>query len=91
MSMLKLASRVLAASAFLSALSSCSTKPLALPIPNVCFERCRVQTCKLSQYYVGKDDEDRQAEELNCTEVNGTQARDCAKLKDACAEALKGR
>lgn len=50
-----------------------------------------MQTCTLSQYYVGKDDEDRAAEELNCTEVNGAQARYCAKLKAACAEGLRKR
>jgi hypothetical protein len=50
-----------------------------------------VQTCTLSKYYDGKDDETRAAEELNCTEVNGTQARYCAELKRQCAEGLKGR
>jgi hypothetical protein len=73
-------------------MASCSTKPLALPIPDSCFERCRVQTCKLSQFYAGHpDDDDRIAEELNCTEVNGAQARDCAKLKGLCAQGLKKR
>jgi hypothetical protein len=62
-----------------------------LPVPSVCFEHCRVQTCKLSQYYVGKADEDRAAEELNCTEVNGSQARYCAALKEKCAKGLEGR
>jgi hypothetical protein len=57
----------------------------------VCFEACHVQTCKLSQYYVGGDDEARAAEELNCTEVNGSLARDCAKLQAACREGLKRR
>lgn len=69
-------------------MASCSTKPLALPIPDVCFEECRVQSCKLSKYYVGKGDEDRAAEELNCTRVNGSQARYCAKLKSECAKGL---
>jgi hypothetical protein len=50
-----------------------------------------VQTCVLSQYYLGGDDEARAAEELNCTEVNGAAARYCAKLRDECAKGLKAR
>lgn len=50
-----------------------------------------MQTCHLSKFYEGNDDEARAAEELNCTEVNGTKARDCAKLHDACAAELKRR
>ncbi len=90
--MKSMASRLLALSATLFAIASCSTKPsLELPIPDVCFEACKVQTCTLSQYYTGKGDEDRAAEELNCTEVNGSQARYCAELKRQCAEGLKTR
>ncbi len=48
-----------------------------------------MNTCVLSQYYIGGDDEARAAEELNCTEVNATQARYCAELKRQCAEGLK--
>lgn len=83
---------LLVASATLLATWSCSTpqsKELQLPVPSVCFELCNVQTCKLSQFYIGKGDEDRAAEELNCTEVNGSQARYCATLKQKCAEGLK--
>jgi hypothetical protein len=70
--------------------ASCSTRPsLELPVPSVCFEVCKVQTCTLSKYYDGKDDEARAAEELNCVEVNGSQARYCAELKRQCAEGLR--
>lgn len=57
----------------------------------MCFERCTVNTCTLSKFYDGKDDETRAAEELNCDEVNASKARECAKLKDACAAGLKDR
>jgi hypothetical protein len=52
---------------------------------------CRVQSCTLSQYYDGKDDGARAAEELNCVEVNGSEARYCARLKEACAAGLRDR
>lgn len=54
----------------------------------MCLEECRVNTCTLSKFYDGKDDELRAAEELNCTEVNASAARDCAKLKAMCAAEL---
>jgi len=80
--------RSLAFSAILFGIASCSTAPSLAP--QACLERCRVNTCLLSQYYVGKDDDEaRVAEELNCIEVNASQARDCAKLKDVCAAALE--
>lgn len=50
-----------------------------------------MQSCTLSQFYTGKGDEDRAAEELNCTEVNGTEARYCAEIKRKCVDALKNR
>jgi hypothetical protein len=56
--------------------------------PQVCAEECRVNTCKLSKFYDGKDDELRAAEELNCTEVNATAARYCARIKLECKKAL---
>jgi hypothetical protein len=84
--------RLLAASAILSVIASCSTRPsLELPVPDVCFQACRVQTCVLSKFYTGKADEARASEELNCTEVNGAQARYCAELKRQCADGLKAR
>jgi hypothetical protein len=48
-----------------------------------------VNTCTLSKYYDGKDDETRAAEELNCVLVNANDARECAKLHEKCAQALK--
>jgi hypothetical protein len=59
-----------------------------LPAPAICLEQCRVNTCLLSQYYVGGDDEARAAEELNCTLVNANAARECAKAKAQCAKTL---
>lgn len=51
-----------------------------------------MQTCRLSQYYVGAaNDDDRIAEEINCTAVNGSAARYCAALRDKCAAGLKAR
>lgn len=55
----------------------------------VCLERCRVNTCTLSKFYDGKDDETRAAEELNCTLVNANAARECAKLHAECAAGLR--
>lgn len=49
-----------------------------------------MNTCLLSKYYDGKDEEARAAEELNCTEVNATAARMCAKIHDTCARELEG-
>ncbi len=57
----------------------------------MCLEACRVNSCTLSKFYDGKDDEARAAEELNCTLVNASAARDCAKIHQECAQALKGR
>jgi hypothetical protein len=57
----------------------------------VCLERCRVNSCTLSKFYDGKDDEARAAEELNCTEVNATDARSCSKIHETCAKALETR
>ena len=54
----------------------------------MCLESCRVNTCTLSKYYDGKDDETRAAEELNCTAVNASDARMCAKLHEECGKAL---
>jgi hypothetical protein len=54
----------------------------------VCLEACRVNTCLLSKYYDGKADELRAAEELNCVEVNASEARECAKIHEACGKAL---
>lgn len=54
----------------------------------MCLERCRVNTCTLSKYYDGKDDEARAAEELNCVEVNASEARECALIHGKCAQAL---
>ncbi len=50
-----------------------------------------MNTCTLSKFYDGKDDETRAAEELNCDEVNASKARECAKLKDTCARELEQR
>jgi hypothetical protein len=50
-----------------------------------------VNTCLLSKFYDGKDDELRAAEELNCTEVNATAARYCAKIHDECGKALEAK
>ncbi len=84
--------QLLAASVILFATAACSTKPSReLPVPSVCFEQCKVQSCTLSKFYDGKADEDRAAEELNCTEVNGSEARYCAKLKEECAKGLESR
>lgn len=55
----------------------------------MCLEDCRVNTCTLSKYYDGKDDEARAAEELNCTEVNASAARECALIHAKCAQALE--
>lgn len=88
--MKSMAFRLAVTSVILFGISSCSTKPsVELPVPSVCFSLCEVQTCTLSKFYVGKGDEDRAAEELNCTEVNGSQARYCQALKAKCAEGLK--
>lgn len=54
----------------------------------MCREKCRVNTCTLSKYYDGKDDETRAAEELNCTLVNANDARECEKLHAECGKAL---
>lgn len=47
-----------------------------------------MNTCTLSKYYDGKDDETRAAEELNCTLVNANDARECEKLHAECGKAL---
>lgn len=70
----------------LLAIASCSTAPS--PAPLICLEACRVNTCTLSKYYDGKDEEARAAEELNCVEVNAADARECAKIHALCAAAL---
>lgn len=57
----------------------------------MCLESCRVNTCLLSKYYDGKDEEARAAEELNCTAVNANDARECAKLHDTCRRELERR
>jgi hypothetical protein len=55
----------------------------------VCLEACRVNTCTLSKFYDGKDDEARAAEELNCVAVNANYARECAKLHETCRRELQ--
>ena len=47
-----------------------------------------MNTCTLSKFYDGKDDETRAAVELNCTAVNANDARECAKIHEKCGEAL---
>lgn len=47
-----------------------------------------MNTCTLSKFYDGKDDEARAAEELNCVAVNANDARECAKLHDTCRREL---
>jgi hypothetical protein len=56
--------------------------------PQICLEDCRVNSCRLSKYYDGKDEEARAAEELNCVEVNASEARYCARIKLECRKAL---
>lgn len=56
--------------------------------PQVCLQKCRVNSCTLSKYYAGHDDETRAAEELNCVLVNANDARDCEKLHAECGKAL---
>jgi hypothetical protein len=48
-----------------------------------------VNTCLLSKYYDGKADELRAAEELNCVEVNASEARECALIHSKCKQALE--
>jgi hypothetical protein len=50
-----------------------------------------VNTCTLSKYYDGKADELRAAEELNCVEVNASEARECALVHRKCGEALRDK
>lgn len=61
------------------------------PDPATCLEQCRVNSCKLSVYYDGKDEKARVAEELNCAEVNANDARHCKALHEQCAAALAAR
>lgn len=50
-----------------------------------------MNTCTLSKFYDGQADEVRAAEELNCDEVNASDARACAALKNKCAVEIERR
>lgn len=87
----------LAASVALMSTAGCSTprssapNPPPQPPPLKCLEPCVVNTCTLSAFYDGKDDETRAAEEINCTEVNANAARVCAAVHAECGKALEAR
>lgn len=77
-------------SASLSVIAACSTPPSLAP-PDVCFERCTVNTCTLPPEYEKKPDEARAVDELLCVKMNADSAAYCAELNLKCAGELRRR